>query len=237
MGSTYLRLNPAELIRVFQPNQQVVVIINQPAMDNGEIEQYSFSTQIIRIENHQLVLGFLPHSEVDLGLFRNGRVITIETGRSNGMFTFKSKIISKNISEGTLYLESPKILANTERRRKPRVPYTVPVIYRVISYRDQNLDHLSTKIGIGESQDLSEGGMTLLTDLKLPVGLILIVEFTLDNEDIALAGIVRRSAAAHRSHHQFAIGIKFLEPSSKYKELIMKTIEKYTKHFRHNITL
>ncbi|HPT86893.1 MAG TPA: hypothetical protein PL004_03435 [Bacillota bacterium] len=142
MGSTYLRLNPADLIRVFQPNQQVVVIINQPAMDNGEIEQYSFSAQIIGSENHQLVLGFLPHSEVDFGLFRNGRVITIETGRSNGMFTFKSKIISKNISEGTLYLESPKILANTERRRKPRVPYTVPVIYRVISYRDQNLDHL-----------------------------------------------------------------------------------------------
>jgi len=236
MGSTYLRLNPADLIRIFQPNQRVAVIINRTG-DDGETEQRSFNAKIVGIANQQLVVAFLPPSYVDFSLFRTGRLITIETGRSNGMFTFKSKIISKNIADGTLCLESPKILANTERRRNPRVPFTVPVIYRVISYRDQNLDHLSSKIGLGESQDLSEGGITLLTDLKLPVGLILVVEFTLENEDVSLAGIVRRSAPAHRSHHRFAIGIKFLDPSTEYQGLISRTIEKYTERFRKNITL
>lgn len=237
MGGTYLRLNPADLTRIFQPNQRVVVIINRSSGENGEIEQHTFNAHIIGIENDQLALAFLAPPGLDFTFFRIGRVITIETGRSNGMFTFKSKIISKNITEGILYVESPKVLASRERRQKPRIPFTVPVIYRVISYRDQSLDHLSTKIGIGESQDLAEGGITLLTDLKLPVGLILIVEFALENEDVALAGIVRRSAPAHHLHHRFAIGIKFLEPASEHQELILRVIERYNERLRGNITL
>lgn len=237
MGGTYIRLNPADLNRIFQPEQRLTIVLNRSAGEEGQSERFFFNAYIAKFENEQIVLSLPENVLHDWHLFRSGRVITIETGRSNDMFTFKSKILSRNNITRTIHIESPKVLASKERRGDPRVPLTVPVIYHVVSFKNRKLNHLADKIGIGESQDLAKGGITLLTDLELPVGLTLIVEFALEGKDISLAGIVRRAIPTDKTKHHYAVGIKFLQPGPQHQELIQQAIEKSSQRFKGKISL
>lgn len=224
MGSTYTRLNPADLARIFQPQQRIELIITKTG-SNGIVEALSFHAIILKIENDQITLTLAEDTSSNFNQFRTGKVISIHTGRSDGMLIFKSKILSKNQAVRTITIETPKVMASKERRGGPRVPFHVPVVYRVLSFRSEKLHHLSSKIGTGESQNLGLGGMTIITDLKLPVGLVLALEFTLEGENLALTGIVKRSEAINKLKKSFAIGIKFIEPNITHQELIAKIVE------------
>lgn len=237
MSGTYIRLNPADLTRIFQPGQRLTIVLNRSAGEEGESEHLFYEAYIAEFENEQIVLILPEKSLPDWHLFRSGRVVTIETGRSSGVFTFKSKILSRNNTKNTIHIESPKVMASKERRKDPRVPLTVPVIYHVVSFQNRNLNHLADKIGLGESQDLAKGGITLLTDLELPVGLTLVVEFTLEEKNVSLAGIVRRTIPTDKVNHHYAIGIKFLQPGRQHQELIERAIEKSSERFKGKISL
>lgn len=237
MSGTYIRLNPADLGQIFQPKQRLTLVLNRSAGEEGPSEHLCFEAYLSKFESDQIVLTMPTNILTDWKLFYRGRVVTIETGRSNGLFIFKSKIISKNSINNMIYIESPKILAGKERRGSPRVPLTVPVIYRVVSFKNRKLNHLADKIGTGESQDLAKGGITLLTDLLLPVGLTLIVEFTLEGQNVSLAGIVRRAMPMDKTSYQYAIGINFLQPGPKHQELIQRAMERSSERFKGKIAL
>lgn len=236
MGSTYSRLTPAELTRIFQPQQRLEVVLNRTTQ-NGLIDPISLQATISKCENDQIILTLIGDNINDLNLLRAGRVIALHTGRSNATLTFKSKIIDRNLDKKEIVIETPKMMSSKERRGGPRVPLSIPVIYRVLSFRNQKLHHLSSKIGKGESQDIALGGITLLTDLKLPVGLVLALEFTFEGEQLALNGVIRRSEAIDKIQNSYAIGIKFLDPHLAQQEIINKIVESAGVRLKGNIQL
>lgn len=223
---SYLRLNPGDLVRLFHPGQSLQIAIN-PTAESRRLQKYqTFHVGVVRLENQQMILTLPRIDQADCSLFRNGRIITIETGHANNALMFKTKIISKNSAEGTFQIENPKIAANRERRSSPRMPITIPITYRVASYYNQPVDHLTEKIGLGESQNLAKGGIALLTELSLPIGLTLIIQFVLEGIEISLAGIVRRVTSTGLLRRHYTAGIQFLEPSLEHQALIMQAIEK-----------
>lgn len=227
-----------DLGRILQPHQKLEVTLTRTIGEDGRLERISVPAVIESLDSGAIQLVLDEQGRNWFGLFRPGRAVTIQSGRSDGLFTFKSKVIRREIREGfRVLIESPRILASRERRGGPRVPLIVPVVYRVLSFRDQTLNHLSDKIGTGESQDLSNGGITLLTDLQLPVGMIILVEITLEEETVALVGIVRRVHNLTRRDYTFAVGIQFLEPGQEHQDIIARTIQKTGERFRGGISL
>jgi hypothetical protein len=227
-----------DLARILQPRQRLEIILTRNTGEEGRLERTSIPAVIQELNTGTIQLKLDEEGRNWFSQLRPGRSITIQTGRSDGLFTFKSKIIRREIRDGyCVIVESPRILASRERRGGPRVPLIVPVVYRVLSYREKNLNHLSDKIGTGESQDLSKGGMTLFTDLQLPVGLTLLIEITLEGETISLVGIIRRVQQLASREYDFAVGIQFLEPGIEHQELIARTIVKTGERFRGGISL
>lgn len=239
MGDTYLHLNPMDLARIFQPLQCVEVTISRTVGDESRVHHVTVPSYIINLENGRISLEIHREEESLFSLFRPGRVVTIQTGRSDGLFSFKSKILHRHLVPAGLAIEieSPRIMASKERRRGPRIPIILPVVYRVVSFRERELNHLANKIGIGQSENLSKGGITLLTDLQLPVGMILLVELVLDDQKITLAGIVRRSQVRHKMENTYALGIQFLEPGLAHQELIERTISRNGEIFKGGLSL
>lgn len=237
MGETYLRLNPMDLARILRPNQQLEIMLTRTLSDS-KVERVSIKAVILSLVDGTIQLLLLEEGRSWFSLFRPGRTITIHTGRSDGLFAFKSKILRREVKDGVrIFIESPKILASKERRDGPRIPLIVPVVYRVVSFRQKELTHLSDKIGTGESQDLSKGGITLLTDLQLPVGMNLIIEFTLEDVTITLVGIVRRSQPARQGDYAYSIGVQFLDLGPDEQEVIERVFHKTDELFKGGISL
>lgn len=239
MGDSYLHLNPADLIRIFQPRQNIEISVNRTVAAAETILRVTVPASVVRLENNKIFLQIPKEEQPQYALFRPGRVISIQTGRSEGLFTFKSKIMHRIANEAglTVGIESPRIMASKERRQGPRVPLIMPVVYRVAGFRELDLKHLANKIGMGQSENLSKGGITLLTDLKLPLGLVLLLDLTLERKKVTLAGIVRRSQQRHKLDNTYTIGIQFLQPSSFHQELIERTIAKSGAHLKDGISL
>jgi c-di-GMP-binding flagellar brake protein YcgR len=238
MGGTYLRLNQMDLARILHPNQRLEITLNRTSSDGSKLERISVPANILSLENGVIHLSLSEEGRAWFSLFRTGRAVTIHTGRTDGLFTFKSKILRREVKEGVrIVIESPKILASKERRGGPRVPLIVPVVYRVLSFRDKKLFHLADKIGTGESRDLSNGGITLLTNLQLPIGMNLLIEFPLEGESVSLVGVVRRVLSANQQDFAYAVGLQFLEAGPEHQELITRAIHKTGEIFKGGISL
>lgn len=237
MGETYLRLNPMDLARVLRPNQQLEIMLTRTLSD-AQVERVIIKAVILSLHDGTIQLLLLEEGRLWFSLFRPGRTITIHTGRSDGLFAFKSKIIRREVGDGVrIFIESPKILASKERRGGPRIPMIVPVVYRVLSFREKELPHLSDKIGTGESLDLSKGGITLLTDLQLPVGMNLMIELALEEEIVTLIGVVRRSQPNRHGDYAYSIGLQFLDLGSDELEAIERVFRKNDELFKGGISL
>lgn len=237
MDGAYTRLTPISLARIFQPEQHLKVTLNSVTDANGEKAPRTFEATILKLESDQLFVTLTNPSLDELQLFRTGRVVTIETGCAGGVFTFKSKIISKRTADANIGIECPKVLASKERRRSPRANLTVPVVYKVIGFNDRKIKHLSEKVGIGESRELAQGGLTFFTDLSLPVGLVVVVEFHLEGASLSIAGVVQRSIATDNTNRHFNVGIKFINPEAAYQKIILHTIKKSKENPHMNMSL
>lgn len=238
MSDTYLRLNPMDMARILHPNQKLELILNRTVGSENRVERIAVPAVILSLESGVIRLSLAEEGRPWFSLFRQGRSVTIQTGRSSGLFTFKSKIIRRIIQDGVqIWIESPRILASKERRGGPRVPLLVPVVYRILSFRDKSINHLAEKFGTGASRDLSSNGITLQTDLLLPIGMTVLIEVCLEGETVSLVGLVRRSHEEKRKEYAYSVGIQFLEPGVEHQELIMRAITKAGERFKGGITL
>jgi hypothetical protein len=238
VGGTYLQLNPEDIARVLQPGQRLELILNRHVDSGNRMERITVPARILSFEAGVIKLLLAEEGRPWFSLFRPGRLLTIQTGRSNSLFTFKSKIIGREVLDGVqITLESPRILASAERRQRPRVPIMVPVVYRLLSFRDKKLQHLAEKIGTGASGDLNNQGITLLTDLQLPVGMTILVEFNLEGEAVSLLGVVRRTRSEKKKPYAYSVGVQFLEPGFEHQEMILRAINKVGERFKGGITI
>lgn len=238
MGGTYLRLNPMDMARVLHSNQRLELTLNPTVNSEKRSERITVPARILALESGVIRLALDEEGRPWFSMFRSGRSLTIQTGRSSGLYIFKSKIIRREVQDGVqIWIESPRILASKERRGRPRIPILTPVVYRVLSFRDKVLHHLSEKIGTGASSDLSNNGIRLLTDLQLPVGLTILIEMNLEGETVSLVGLVRQSCLEIRKEYAYSVGIQFMEPGVEHQEFILRAIDKAGQRFKGGITL
>jgi hypothetical protein len=238
MSGNYIRLNPTDLARIFPLQQPLEITVRNMEAGGNKAPNITFAARIISEEYDRLDL-FIPDISVVSAstLLLPGKVASLQTGRANSSYTFKSKIIGFNPDQNVLNLEPPVIMTSRERRRNKRVPLSVPVTFRVVSFRNRRLDYLAEKIGLGSSQDLSCGGITMITDLYLPIGLKLLLEFCIEDKFVSVAGIIRWSKAVNRSNNSYAVGIKFLDYSPEFQEIISAAFTKSTEFFKGRILL
>lgn len=219
-----MKLDPNELCRVFQPNQSLEITINK-ASDNGRFEEISGKATILTIDSTTMTLS-LARTLLDwFDLFLPQKMIAIQSCNSNELIFFRSKILRRTIQDSfQIVIESPKVVIKRERRVSKRKPLFTQINYRMLRLGDRDLKHLASKIGTGESKDVSKGGITLLTNLQLPVGITLLIEFPLAGKSISVIGQVRHVRSLHNSDYSFVVGVQFIQPGPEEQALINKAI-------------
>jgi c-di-GMP-binding flagellar brake protein YcgR len=119
-------------------------------------------------------------------------------------------------------------MGNQERRKSDRVRANITVFYKVHQPLAMRLV-ISGKEVESTMLDLSEGGLSMLTDFDLVMGTTLIIRFTLFSvgASVTFYGPVEiRGEIRHRDQHanRWRIGLCFTELSDKDKQEITKFI-------------
>lgn len=222
MSEMYLTLDSNELNRIFQANQPIEITIFK-ASNNGRFEEISGKATIMTVDDATMTLSLSRELLNWFDLFLPQKMITIQYSNSNELIFFRSKIVRRVIQESfQIIIETPRVVIKRERRVSKRNPLISPITYRILRLGDRELKHLASKIGTGESQDLSKGGVTLLTNLKLPVGLTLLIEFPLAGNSISMIGRVKHTRSLQNSDYSFIAGIQFIQPGPEEQDIIGK---------------
>lgn len=232
MSTTYSSLNHLEWLSYFKPNLAVELVLHY--RKDGEILSYATPASVMFASPQTIEFALPPEVRPFIDLFTPESLITIHHGRSEQLLVCKSRI-AETFQENELrvVVVPPRVIANKERRQLKRVPFVAPVSFQIVSFRSKNLKQLANKVGSGEIQDVSLGGLTLLTDLKLPIGLIIQIELTYQSQPLILSGIVRRVQSLTRREFTHAVGIQFiaLEPEDQYW---ISTIISFSQRSFHN---
>ena len=224
MSEMYLKLSSNDLNHLFQPNQPLEIIINK-ASDNGHFEEITGNTKILDVNESTMVLSLSRELLDWFDLFLPQKMIAIQSCHSGELLFFRSKILRRVIQESfQIIIESPRVVIKRERRVSRRKPLYCSINYRILRLGDRDLKHLASKIGTGESQDVSKGGITLLTNLQLPIGITLLVEFPLAGKTISMIGRVRHVRSLQNSDYSFVAGVQFIQPGPAEQELINRSI-------------
>ena len=226
MSEMYLRLDSRELNRLFQPNQSVEIIINKPS-NNGLFEEITGKAKVLEVNEATMVLSLSRELLDWFDLFLPQKMIAIQSCHSGELLFFRSKILRRVIQESfQIIIESPRVVIKRERRVSRRKPLFCPINFRILRLGDRDLKHLASKIGTGESHDISKGGVALLTNLQLPVGITLLVEFPLAGKTVSLIGRVKHVRSLQNSDYSFVTGVQFIQPEPEELELITKNISR-----------
>lgn len=222
MAGMYRKLNRVDLTKYFFPEQNLELRLDR----NSPFSEESLSVSAVVVSlDRELQLKLAEEGKLWLDHFVTGKLLTIYYGWPDRVLVFKSKIIGAG-PDGTLLIEPPTVMISKERHSGARIPLLVPVTYRVLGFKNKNVEHLCNKQGNGESQELSLGGMRIFTDLRLPPGLIVIVEFSFEGKSFELTGSIRRVQELKRDNYQYGIGIQFLKPTFEEREQISQLLDR-----------
>lgn len=212
MSEMYLKLDPHELNRLFQPNQALEIIINKTS-NNGLFEEITGKAKVLEVNESTMALSLSRELLDWFDLLLPQKMIALQSCHSGELLFFRSKILRRVIQESfQIIIENPRVVIKRERRVSRRKPLFCPINYRILRLGDRDLKHLTSKIGTGESQDISKGGVALLTNLQLPVGITLLVEFPLAGKTISLIGRVKHVRSLQNSDYSFVTGVQFIQP-------------------------
>lgn len=221
-----MKLDSNDINRVFQTNQPLEIIISK-ASDNGRFEEISGKATILTVDAASMTLSLSRELLDWFDLFLPQKMIAIQSCNSDELIFFRSKIIRRTIQESfQIIIESPRVVIKRERRVSKRKPLFTPINFHMLRLGDRDLKHLASKIGTGESKDVSKGGITLLTNLQLPVGITLLIEFPLAGKSISMIGRVRHVRSMQNSDYSFIVGVQFIQPGPEEQELIERSITK-----------
>ncbi len=226
MSEMYIKLNSNGLNQSFQSNQPLEIIINK-ASDNGYFEEITGKAKVLEVNESTMTLSLSRELLDWFDLFLPQKMIAIQSCHSDELLFFRSKILRRTIQESfQIIIESPRVVIKRERRVSRRKPLYCPINYRILRLGDRDLKHLASKVGAGESQDVSKGGVTLLTNLRLPVGITLLVEFPLAGKSISMIGRVRHVRSLQNSDYSFVAGVQFIQPGPGDQDLINNHLSK-----------
>jgi hypothetical protein len=229
----YSRLNLMELARLFQPGVKLELLLSN-GKSPAPTDISGFPAYVLHWEHNRISLT-VPEMDCiapeRLTGLAAGRLITLQTGGTSGCSQFTTKITTWDIAKKEITVALPTIMINSERRRAIRLPLSVAVTYQVLKFHSRELNHLTHKIGIGTSQDLSCYGMNLITELILPVGILLLIRFNLDQQPLIVYGTVRRVKPLNSFNTLSATGIKFIDPTPEFQATVTRIIAKSTAVF------
>ncbi len=212
----YYELHPLDLIQILKPGQ-ILEISQQELHHFSNFETLSLRATLNSFHEQTLIVDFPYEAKPFINTFKPGAVVTIETSRYDGCTCFKSKILQQDQVSLQLVLAKPRIMTSKERRSEPRLSFVTSITYQILSFQGRELPHLQQKFGHGESINLSRNGMTLRTNLDLPLNLVILIKFNFIGNETTLTGIIRNSNAA-------TIGVQFLRPSRTGTEFIQQIL-------------
>lgn len=112
-------------------------------------------------------------------------------------------------------------------RRHFRYRIQFSVEYNVISYLEEEVDHLREKKGTGQACDLAEEGMSFYTELCLPIDMVLNLRFTIPD-----LGFYQERAIVVRSKSltsKWLTGVQFLSFTGRRREVLKEFISQEVK--------
>lgn len=224
MSEIYLKLGPNELNRLFQTDQPLDLMINK-TYDDGHFEEINGKVKVLAVEADSMTLSLSGKLLDWFDLFLPEKMIAIQSCHADELLFFRSKIRRRLIQESfQIVIESPRVVIKRERRVDRRKPLYSPINYHILRLGDRDLKHLNSKVGTGESQNVSKGGVTLLTNLQLPVGITLLIEFSLAGKSISLIGQVKHVRSLSNSDYPFSAGVQFIQPGPEEQALINRNL-------------
>lgn len=110
---------------------------------------------------------------------------------------------------------------NNERRQEARLKTIDLLDYILIDKDGVNVDH-----SMGRTLDISQSGMLMETDRKLPIYDLIVVTLDLNENLIEVKGKVIH---CHADAERYKVGIKFFDISEKDKKTFREFIENFQK--------
>lgn len=123
-----------------------------------------------------------------------------------------------------IILERQSQLKKVQRRDYVRVPFINKVKYSPIDKYNENMlrDIERCNYKEGQGLDLSGGGIRIKTKESLKLGQLLMVNTTIDNEDVLALGEIVRDETQNKN--EYIYGVKFKYIDAKVRENIIKFI-------------
>lgn len=153
----------------------------------------------------------------------------------NGYFKFQAKVIDRLAKDNVALLKIERIsdIQRIQRRQFFRLEYNLPVKYRIVDSTEVE-DDIEEKYRYGMSEDLSGGGISILTDEIINKNEIICCQCFLDQQNsIEFTGkVIRVSDKMKNEVKRYSIGVSFTEIEEKYRDILIKFIFKKQRKLR-----
>jgi len=118
------------------------------------------------------------------------------------------------------------------QRKHFRMPVHFPLEFRVVKFKDQNVSHLEGKKGLGRTHDLGENGLSFISNLNLPVEMMLRLKFVLPtgHQYRELVKVVRSRSMGQK----YLTGVEFINFTGPRRERLRMFI---ASEVRRNVKL
>ncbi|HYH02635.1 MAG TPA: PilZ domain-containing protein [Bacillota bacterium] len=237
MKGYYCSLNPLELLVLFQPRQRLELLIYHSDSAQARNIVLTLPAQVEVIDPNQMVLTLTESGSVKPEFLTPGKVISLILGQTHGSYSFKTRISAYNPTRRRLTLEPPRVMWSQDRRNHPRFPVALPATYRLLRFNNQRLENLSGKIGTGSTDNLSCDGISLVTELQLPVDLTLLIRLEFKEQPVSAVGVVCRTTAIPTHRKLYSVGIKFVMSSPRFQASLLQMLQHNTEFFSKRVLL
>lgn len=103
----------------------------------------------------------------------------------------------------------------------------MPVEFNIMRFNKRNVNHLRGKTGVGHTRDIGEDGLSFISSLKLPVGMLLRITLCLPDmqPERVLARVVRCSPV----NEGFLTAVQFFNFNDHRRDKIRNFVAEETK--------
>lgn len=179
-----------------------------------------FSSRIEDITEDTITIA-APLLRGDILPFRTNMGVVIGTPGDDALYGFYTKIVDvKRGAVPQLVLKRPKAPQRVQRRKYVRIGTSVLKSARILNTHEV---HTLYTVRHKADRNLSAGGVLLTVSKSLPFNTILMLELTLPNEEMKVAGQVARCTKNERGDYD--VGVRFVGLTEKERARILQFVQ------------
>lgn len=188
-----------------------------------------YSSRLIDIVDGRFIILGPMEKGTFIPIAKNSKMKIIYIIEEKGRFLFDC-VVKERSKDPVYKLEVEKIneIVRIQEREYYRLPLKVP-IKKSHSSKREDIDEITEEC---EADDISGGGLGILTNYKHNVGDVVDLKI-LDNEiDIDVSGKVLRLDSTKNSNYKYSAGIAFFDMNAEKRDKIIKFIFKQQRKLR-----